>query len=98
MTNKTRGLRSLGGILGQILKISEPRQIIYQNDALGHVITLKWFSRSPDPKYGVFEVNWGKNIQISEPRQNIYRFEALAHSVTKKGFSMSSDPKLEKGN
>ena len=32
-----------GVIGGQNAKISEPRQIIYQNEALGHVITKKGF-------------------------------------------------------
>ena len=50
-----------GVIGGQILKISEPRQIIYQNEALDHVVTKKRFPRLPDPKLGVFGVNWGQN-------------------------------------
>ena len=78
-----------GVIGGQILKISQPRQIIYQNDALGHVITKKGFTRSLDPKLGVFGVIGGQNLKISEPRQIIYQIEALAHVVTKKGLSRS---------
>ena len=61
------GLGSLGGfweIGGQNSKISEPRQIIYQNDAVGHVITKKGFSRSLDLKLGVFGVIGGQNLKI----------------------------------
>ena len=40
-----------GVIWGQNPNIFKPRQYIYQNEAFGHVITMKWFSRSPDPKF-----------------------------------------------
>ena len=76
-----------GVIGGQILKISEPRQIIYQNDALGHVITKKGFTRSLDPKLGVFGVIGGQNLKISEPRQIIYQNDALGRVITIKRFS-----------
>ena len=54
-----------GVIGGKILEILEPRQVINQNDALGHVITKKWFSISLDPKLGVFGVIGGQNLKIS---------------------------------
>ena len=51
------------GLFGvKFLKFQNLRKV-YQNDALGHGITLKWLSRSPERKYGVFDVNWGKNIK-----------------------------------
>ena len=46
------GLGSFGFIWGQNSNIFKPRRFIYQNEALGHVITNKLFSRSPDPKLG----------------------------------------------
>ena len=42
-----------GVIGGQNSNIFKPRQFIYQNEALGHVIMKKLFLRSPDPKLGV---------------------------------------------
>ena len=39
-------------IWGQNSKIFKPRQFVYQNEALGHLITKKVFSRSPDHKLG----------------------------------------------
>ena len=50
-----------GVIWGQITKKFKPGQIIYQNEALGPVITKKWFSRSVEvtrPKIGDI---WGQN-------------------------------------
>ena len=41
-----------GVIGGQNSNIFKPRQFIYQNEALGHVIMKKLFLRSPDPKLG----------------------------------------------
>ena len=41
-----------GVIWGQNSNIFKPRQLIYQNQALGDVITKKLFSRSFDPKLG----------------------------------------------
>ena len=53
----TWGLGQLGvfGVIwGQNPNIVKPRQYIYQNEAFRHVITMKWFPRTPDPKLGVF--------------------------------------------
>ena len=64
------GLGSLGGIwghLGSNPKIIKPGQIRYQNEALGPVVTKNWFSRYPDPKFGIFGVisgRWGHNPNI----------------------------------
>ena len=80
-----------GVIGGQNLKISEPRQIIYQIEALAHVVTKKRFTRSIDPKLGVFGVIWGQNPKIFKPRQIIYQNEALGALITKKRFSRSPE-------
>ena len=45
---KNGGLGSLEGIWGQNPTIFKPRPIIYQNEALGALITKKGFSRSPN--------------------------------------------------
>ena len=50
-TSGGRGRLGVFGVIwGQNSNIFKPRQFIYQNEALGHVITNKLFSRSPDPK------------------------------------------------
>ena len=41
-------LEVFGVIWGQNPNIFKPRQIIYQNEALGPVIKKKWFSRSSE--------------------------------------------------
>ena len=66
-----------GVIWGQNPKISEHRQIIYQNEARDHVVTKKWFPRLPDPKFGVFGVIRGQNPNILKPGQFIKQNEAL---------------------
>ena len=49
----------IGGIWGQIPKNLQTRTNVYQNEALGPVITKKWVPRSLDPKLGLFGVTWG---------------------------------------
>ena len=59
---------------------------MYQNEALGALITKKWFSRSPrssDPKLGGI---WGQITYIFKPGQIIYQNEALDALMTKKWF------------
>ena len=78
-----------GVIRGQNSNIFKPRQFIYQNEALSHVITKKLFSRSRDPELGVFGVIWGQNPKIFKPIKVIYQNEALGPVVEKKWFSRS---------
>ena len=52
----TPKLGVFGVIWGQNSNIFKPSQIIYQNEALGPVINIKWFSESSDPKLGSFGV------------------------------------------
>ena len=69
-----------GVIWGQNSKLFKPRQIIYQNEAIGTMITKSGFRghpRSSDPESEVFRVIWGQNPKIFKPRQIIYQNEAL---------------------
>ena len=82
-----------GVIGGKTLKISEPRQIIYKNDALGHVI--KWFSRSSTPNGGYL---LSIRIKIKNFRNlgsdKLYTKFKLLLTWLQKGASRSPDPKL----
>ena len=63
------------GHLGSNPKIVKHRQIIYQNEALGLVVTKRWFSGSLG---GI----WGQNQNIFKLRI-IYQNKALGPVVTK---------------
>ena len=67
-----------GVIWGQNPKIFKPRQIIYQNEGLGALITKKLFPRSPG-------IIWGQKQKNYKPRQITDQNEAHALLITKKG-------------
>ena len=56
---RSRSDPNLWGIWGQISNISKPRQIIYQNEALGTVIMKKWFPGSPEVTWPQIRGIWG---------------------------------------
>ena len=69
-----------GVIWGKNPNIFKPRQIIYQNEALGPVIKKSGFRghpRSSDPKTGGIWGHSGQNPNIFKPRQITYQNEAL---------------------
>ena len=54
----TPKLGVFGVIWDQNSKFFKPKQIIYQNEALGPVINIKLFLRSSDPNLSAFGVNF----------------------------------------
>ena len=64
-----------GVIWGQNPKIFKPRQIIYQNEALGALITKKWFPRSLEvirPQIKGYLGSFGVKIQKISNLDNLY--------------------------
>ena len=65
----------VGSRVGQNPKIFKPRQIIYQNEALGALITKKWFPRSLEvirPQIMGYLGSFGVKIQIFSNLDKLY--------------------------
>ena len=65
----------------------KPGKIIYQNEALGPVVTKNLLPDHLTPNGGY----WGQNLNISEPTQIVYQNEAIGPVITKKWFPRSPE-------